>query len=317
MAWCAFLVAEVDAAAPPTTGYPIDGFCAQVTDLLGVPPNGSGVLDALTLVYGDVADKVQADAATSAFTRFDEFAQKLLAGSEPRLLETRVLDLIDVASGDQAEKPPAWRFGSHGQRLFFGQRMWHEAKRVRPTDPARAARLGKAAILLQVQDLFSGGPGLLRDPACPSLVSVDAKQIQPLLDQFSMPYRDAHAAFGRIAAIVQPLERCIAGGKPQEEYQKDAADVIKAFHDAWPQLTSRHDCWQFAHLLWQFVCLSRDRHDQSSIDRAQAVVSELAPATVDPYAKPWLEQAMTMPGERPKTTSIRILTEPNQMKPAR
>jgi len=98
--WCLLLPVDTSTAAvSQQPGYAADGFCAQVTDALGVPQAGSGILDALTLVYGDSTDKARADAASTTFDRFDEFAQRVLAGSEPSLLESRVLEFIDVASG--------------------------------------------------------------------------------------------------------------------------------------------------------------------------------------------------------------------------
>ena len=146
--------------------YPEDRVCADVQRMVGISSQGRGILDALAKVFGGAQDRKQAFAVAKQFEDVGRFADLVLGGSEPRLLEIQILDVTNVANRFSICDPPRWRFGDWGQRDALARHLWDRAKSLQPHDPAGATHLGKAAVALCAQDRFDSSPlGLfLRDP---------------------------------------------------------------------------------------------------------------------------------------------------------
>src|SRR5438552_4750190 len=139
----ASLLTEPASTAPsskPFT-YAEDELCAQVQSALQVSDKGTGVLDALRLVFGEATDRKQADVAAKLFEKFDELADLILRCSTTRLLAVEVLKNTSVINPLEDFDPPRWQYGTWPQRSALLRTLWGQAKWLRKDDPARAARL--------------------------------------------------------------------------------------------------------------------------------------------------------------------------------
>jgi hypothetical protein len=296
-----------------------DHLCSEVQQALRVLEAGNGVVDALRLVFADASDTSAANVAAEQFKSFDQFAGLLLAGCTPRLLETMTLDATTVANRTAGLQPPAWQLGNWAQHGRLARRIWEEAKTRMDKDPEKASRLAIAAMVLAAQDRFNPSPlaQFLKDPAAANMTGVEVKQLQALFKEVDLTKKLSEETFARRAAVAEPLNRCIEFAKPGQEYGTNAASVVDGFRQGWPRVTSRDEAWLLSNLVWRFYCLSRANADQKSIDAVTGLVKELGPRTDDLYARRWLEQVLTIPGERPKNSGVRIIRDPNEMKPGK
>jgi hypothetical protein len=292
--------------------------CLEVQRALSIPPSGRGIFDALLRVFAGSTDKASALARAKSFDELDAVATAVLAGSDPGALELMVLDVTNVANRYEVLVPPQWKFGDRTQRGVLVSRMWQRAKDTRLKDSANAQRLARAAMGILAQDTFGSSPvGLLHDPECASLVGLKSGEVAALLKIYTPPKSTGAERMARVEAVGEPLNRMIANGKADAQYQGDAQLLVKGFRSSWPGANGHDEQWRLANLLWRFNCLSKSNSDQNSVAQIASIVRDLTPQTSDPYAKRWLEEVLTVPGARPKDSGVRFFHEPNQLKPGK
>jgi hypothetical protein len=317
--WLGVFFGEVH-ADDASGGSPEDRLCADVQKTLDIPGAGRGVLDALELVFAGADDKPQADRQAKQFDDFEAFATTLLPGSQPNTLEFASLDIINVSNRYSVLVPPRWRYGDWAQREQLVRRLWEHAKAVRTKNALAASRAAKAALLLTAQDCFrmqASLLGLLRDPQCAALTNTDPALVQALIDEVTPAHDSGAGRMHRVESIGAPLNYCIESEKVDEEYARQAALIVTGFRGGWQNAMTRDERWEMTNLMWRFVCLSRANHDEKSVTDVTIVVHELLPQTTDKYAKRWLGETLTVPGDRPKSSGVKFYHDPNQTKPGR
>lgn len=279
-------------------------FPQRVHEILNVPMGGGdGALAALEQL---TAHEVTRETVTGPLGQ--RFAQSVSGALSPDWLIRQIITHQSSTSQFQHEFSPTWRWGSTARRQRLVRELWAVAMENKGSASATVVpRLyGRAALLLAAQETHTLGPALVQwiinHEGADQLVGID--------DNVSSALRYEIAAFRRTTRIFLNLvaELNTRIGDPQGANVDRAVELMQQIHTIAPARLDLH--WYMANQIW---LLRGDPRGAEVARRVHGMLANLAP--LSPELNRWMNQAISIPPPgAPGGTSIRVVTDPEQIK---
>lgn len=286
--------------------------------LLDIPPAASA--QDLEAAYRALFryDKSGAQVPPDART-IEHFAEVVSRGVPPGALQHLILDRVSI--GSSIPKHP--QYGYPLQRTVVIDAMKAEAAAQSKGDPGSGARIARAVVFMAAEDNFSlgrvtsrstlGSPEFLRlcqlaDESIRGLVQLDAD----LSSEFKTCAQENTLAASALDAAIQDASDRV----PPDILEECIMRLEKAWQAT--KLDARSQ-WQCCRILWKLKCLSKARGDAEASRRVRETVErwERSGNARIAASKGWVREVITLDGPVPRNSGIKVIRNPNDMKPGR
>jgi len=290
---------------------------ATIQGLLEVPTDGSGLAKGIEFAKSRNLHLP----STEAGPDLDQMAALILEGGRPGWLTDQCLKRVRVdRHSTDYDRAADWMWCRSMERNRLISQLRKQATNSLSSDPARAKRLSRAALLFASNDLHGYGHSFVQSMGKDSdfikalgVSSSQADEIRQIGARFVVSV-EQNADEEALAAELDRLIATDAKDLPESDYLA----WLRHFESRWanagelPALRESH-----ARYLWRFCCLMRARSMSAPLAEATAVSKRLQSATPSVHGKRWLQEAITLPGPSPKDSGLKVVKVPDDTKPPR
>ena len=259
--------------------------------------------------FGIIARTAQKDLSDAQLTAL---AKQLVRGVEPEALTDALYSRAKITSPALNDR----EFGTAAARVQITIRLTEMAQRSAPADPETARMLLRAALLIAVHDRMGSHRVLAQFPRDDGLRQILAgneemiRAVTAIADEIQI---SAKAYVDHIMISGPLLDEMIAGAAIDKDKAERFLRSASALWDT-PE-TYLSDRWRTCGLLWRFRCLAAARQDTEALKLVESTVDSLRSRSRSTLVTTWLDQVMNEPGASPRSSGIKIITDPNQLKP--
>lgn len=279
---------------------------ASVQQALGISAKDAGGFEALSrtclLPRKALTDQLLVD-----------LAGKIVQGLEPESVTIAIGDEIRLGQLGVGENR---RFGTVAARAEITWRMIELARSLKTSKPDVASRLVRAAMVIAVQDRVSSHRALYElatDSELRAIGALDDTAAAVFQEVYAEIRAGAKAYTSRIITMAPLLDGIIEA--PKIDMQKAQA-FVSSLSEVWETPEANLDCRLFGtKLLWRLRCLATARQDEECLKLVRATVKRLEAQSKHPLVRGWLDRVESEPGPAPRSSGVKIITDPNQTKP--
>ena len=240
-------------------------------------------------------------------------------GVKPGLIDERILSLVSVANPLGFEKNASWGEGHYSARLAIYREIWRQAKKLQATDREQASKLGRLAFGLAAHDGYPTGPGvlmkMLKDDDGDVLLQL-GDETRGRLKKLSDDVRSRPPLFPQLIEASQAFDVLMDDKKMHAVGErKKLLDAVSEGWKNWKGYPSEQLI--FAEMLWRYACLEKARANPVAVRDIESLVKEMRAAAVGPHTNRWLDQVLNLPGPKLTSSGVKVVSDPNEFKPAR
>ncbi|WP_428938130.1 hypothetical protein [Fontivita pretiosa] len=309
---------RVLASEPAATDGPAvnPSVCEQAQTLLGIPNQGEQLLGALADLWPTLP-KAESDGPFFETVRMDpgqmeRMARVVYAGVRPNLIRDEFWSAYPANSfpADPVQVQKVKQLtGPNGEYPAVAYSLWKEAVRVVDSDPAKAQRLARTAMVLCIQQgdarMSEMTIHLARQPQSHRVLGLSEQQHRALLGLAESRSYVSNEYDQHTRALTKAIDELIAAPAGSKLDRSRVESALRDFEAIWIWSGERiQNRWANAGYLWRLVCLARAEGDAEALALIRNKLDELDGQSHDPNSRRWLKEIMTLPGGRPSPIGL-------------